>query len=432
VESIASRVLRRVVAHEVRVLLDRDATLKARQQFPAHPEAVIATFDASFALYRIFDGEELVRVIRTGKITGGMYSVKAERAHGASWGENISALISWGNRDRGRRLGNELFLAKLDAMDKRFFHLDPKVNIDPEGPNEQPASMNVSTCNAGLGCSIMDVALDEVTLFIVDKEGQMRSVSEADAKKYVEERPKKDVELREVSRVFHQGHILGFDVAVVLDQSHPPPTREQGPYYGTWRVETKDGKIVLQGAASMEDAVKRAQEILSGGHIPPTLDLLPKAKMNAWKKRQPPAYKQAERIVLSAQGQGVVVTATIELDDENENWLSEKEAVTPITARVLRRFVANYFKPGDVVLYGKYKNKRGKIVAFGQDKWGNPTIEVEPIPKGRKQNKVFGMYKVWRADVKENVLKQQAEEAAAALKQAGDDHDFDDDDEDDE
>ena len=67
-----------------------------------------------------------------------------------------------------------------------------------------------------------------------------------------------------------------------------------------------------------------------------------------------------------------------------------------------------YFKIGDVVLMGKYKNKRGAIVGFGQDKWGNPTVEIEPTPKGRKQNKTIGLYKIWRADVKEGVLMKQS------------------------
>ena len=72
-----------------------------------------------------------------------------------------------------------------------------------------------------------------------------------------------------------------------------------------------------------------------------------------------------------------------------------------------------YFKLGDVVLMGKYKNKRGVIVGFGQDKWGNPTVEIEPTPKGRKQNRIIGLYKIWRADVKEGVLmKQQSSKRA--------------------
>lgn len=65
---------------------------------------------------------------------------------------------------------------------------------------------------------------------------------------------------------------------------------------------------------------------------------------------------------------------------------------------------ASYFKSGTIVLYGKYKNHRGRVAGFGQDKWGNPTIEIEPIPKGRKQNKVIGLYRIWRADVKEKAL----------------------------
>jgi hypothetical protein len=79
-------------------------------------------------------------------------------------------------------------------------------------------------------------------------------------------------------------------------------------------------------------------------------------------------------------------------------------------ARVASKYLvaAGYFQIGDIALYGKYKNKRGKIVGFGHDKWGNPTVEIEPIPKGRKQNKVFGLFKIWRADVKEKALAEQA------------------------
>jgi len=83
------------------------------------------------------------------------------------------------------------------------------------------------------------------------------------------------------------------------------------------------------------------------------------------------------------------------------------------TAAQLEREIAQvlatpYFKVGDVVLMGKYKNKRGVVVGFGQDKWGNPTVEIEPIPKGRKQNKIVGLYRIWRADVKESKLKPRS------------------------
>ena len=70
--------------------------------------------------------------------------------------------------------------------------------------------------------------------------------------------------------------------------------------------------------------------------------------------------------------------------------------------------VTTYFKVGDIVLIGKYKNARGQIVGFGEDKWGNPTVEVEPIPKGRKKNRIIGLFRIWRADVKETKVKSKA------------------------
>jgi len=80
-------------------------------------------------------------------------------------------------------------------------------------------------------------------------------------------------------------------------------------------------------------------------------------------------------------------------------------------AQALAKSAASaYFKIGDIVLISKYKNKRGMVVGFGQDTWGNPTVEVEPIPKGRKQNRIIGLYKIWRADVKESVLKKRSPE----------------------
>ena len=100
--------------------------------------------------------------------------------------------------------------------------------------------------------------------------------------------------------------------------------------------------------------------------------------------------------------------------------------------RVVAKFVLakDYFALGDFVYFGKYKNHVGKIVAFGQDHHGNPTVEIEPIPKGRKQNKVMGLFKMWRKDVKDHSLaekaKQQALEEAALLGKtsaSGDDED---------
>lgn len=54
-----------------------------------------------------------------------------------------------------------------------------------------------------------------------------------------------------------------------------------------------------------------------------------------------------------------------------------------------------YFDVGDLILYGKYKNKKGKVVRFDVDpKSGDPVVVVEPVPKGKKQNKKIKLYKI--------------------------------------
>jgi len=70
------------------------------------------------------------------------------------------------------------------------------------------------------------------------------------------------------------------------------------------------------------------------------------------------------------------------------------DLVERVAARHLR---AAFFNVGDIILYGKYKNKKGRIVSFGENDKGQPTVEIEPIPKGRKKNKVMGLFKIWRS-----------------------------------
>ena len=60
--------------------------------------------------------------------------------------------------------------------------------------------------------------------------------------------------------------------------------------------------------------------------------------------------------------------------------------------------MANYFKVGDPILFGKYKNKPGIIVRFFKDGRGLPYVEVEPVPKGRKKNREIGLFNIWHQD----------------------------------
>lgn len=72
------------------------------------------------------------------------------------------------------------------------------------------------------------------------------------------------------------------------------------------------------------------------------------------------------------------------------------KSYTALAVKLARRFKASFFNVGDVILFGKYKNKKARILAFGQDAKGNPTVTLEPIPKGRKQNKTLTLFKIWK------------------------------------
>ena len=65
-----------------------------------------------------------------------------------------------------------------------------------------------------------------------------------------------------------------------------------------------------------------------------------------------------------------------------------------LAVRVAHRYVQAYFKPGQYILYGKFKNKRGKILRIFTDDRGVPRIEIQPVPKGRKKNRIMGLYTI--------------------------------------
>ena len=60
-------------------------------------------------------------------------------------------------------------------------------------------------------------------------------------------------------------------------------------------------------------------------------------------------------------------------------------------------FGDGYFNIGDDILFGKWKNKRGKIVDVKLDERGVPVVIIEPTPKGRKKLVTMGLYKIWKA-----------------------------------
>jgi hypothetical protein len=84
--------------------------------------------------------------------------------------------------------------------------------------------------------------------------------------------------------------------------------------------------------------------------------------------------------------------------NELRDDVAKDARVTPVAAKTIHvpaTAATIPFNVGDVVLYGKYKNKRGRIVSFGRNPKGQLTVEIEPIPRGRKHNKEMGLFKIW-------------------------------------
>lgn len=77
-------------------------------------------------------------------------------------------------------------------------------------------------------------------------------------------------------------------------------------------------------------------------------------------------------------------------------WLIQEE---------IKFSLSDYFVPGDFILFGKWKNKRGIIVDMWEDENGYPVVEIEPQPKGRKDNIVMGLFKI-RRDARQPLLRQ--------------------------
>lgn len=83
---------------------------------------------------------------------------------------------------------------------------------------------------------------------------------------------------------------------------------------------------------------------------------------------------------------------------DNEGKKHPRKDLGPGCGEFTHKFYkkAYSFNVGDIILYGKYKNKKGKIKEFGADAKGNPTVTIEPVPKGRKQDKTMGLFKIWK------------------------------------
>ncbi len=56
----------------------------------------------------------------------------------------------------------------------------------------------------------------------------------------------------------------------------------------------------------------------------------------------------------------------------------------------------DYIQVGQTVLYGKFKNRPALVKKIFKDDRGVIMIELEPVPKGRKKNRIMSLFSVWK------------------------------------
>lgn len=347
-------------AASVKVVIDRDETLKARQRFPGFNEGIVGTFESAINLYRIFDGEEVARIVRTGRITGGTYSVKAERAYGASWGANITEVIQWGMGQRGKRLGEDLFLAKLDGFDRKFYHLGPKVDFDPEGAEQQEARVDSGICNTGNACTMIDVSANDVDFYTVSSSGQIEKLTLSELKEYVTKKPVKPIDLRSIHPGLFQGSILGVDVRVVEEHSKSEKSLFSVTTTVSWSVYGNDDRPLVLGADTKEAAIELAQRSISKNPDAPALIDV------SDKKPEPPEKLRSPEFALQPKDKFVVSKGSRDLGIAMRNsgrvvdvWQNKGDARVNVTLSFTwpLKFPDGRWTRDPVTLYAMHPNR---------------------------------------------------------------------------
>lgn len=242
--------------HAVQILIDRDRTNAARQQYGGD-SAIAARFDEPVTLHRVLDGEELALIYASGYVEGGMFATPEERAHGASWAAaEPEALVQWGRGWQKSRLGKDLFVARIDGKGRWFYHmvLGKRLDFDPAGGDFQAARVDPKWCDTGLGCSLR-VPRQSVEFSRVLPNGKIAPMSDEQIRAYLARKPQKPVMLRSLGGMHAVGGtILGHTVVVKRDQHDK-----------LWSVRDRDERVFVVGARSKKQAVDVATRILRAG-----------------------------------------------------------------------------------------------------------------------------------------------------------------------
>lgn len=197
-----------------------------------------AVWDEPATFYRVLDGRELVRIVQSGEISGGLFATPDERKYGASWAGSLEGLVDWGRSWQKRRLGKDLFVAETEGYGRRFYHMEGLKSHEYFDTDE---------CNTGLGCSMI-VPVNGARFYRVLRSGKLVPFSWAEMFEYAEQHPLPPVALLSLGYDdSYSGTILGVSVFVGRDQ-----------YDKLWFVEDRNDRRFVAGGKTLKAAAESA------------------------------------------------------------------------------------------------------------------------------------------------------------------------------
>ena len=139
--------------------------LSLRKKYTLFKNIGVATFLTTTFLWRVVDENELNIILKTKKITGGNYSVPAEKEFGASFSGSRNDVVEWGIRikSNGRYVG-KLYIIGINAENKVFLNLNMVERLQEQGFEYKVGDLMVNSKlgDVGLGYSVRNVILDDV------------------------------------------------------------------------------------------------------------------------------------------------------------------------------------------------------------------------------------------------------------------------------
>lgn len=155
-----------------------------RQKHPPFQNIGVAKFISSVILWRCLDEKEFNNIRKTGKITGGNYSIPVEREFGASFSGSRQDVIDWGIKvKRNGRFVGQLYIIGIIGEDKEFLNLNMEERLEEQGKSYRVGSFYINTKlgNTGLGFSVRDVSFSTSDVLSVysldDKTGQLTDLT---------------------------------------------------------------------------------------------------------------------------------------------------------------------------------------------------------------------------------------------------------------